>query len=259
MPYAINGDIRIYYETYGDGFPVVFAHGAGGNAAIWWQQIPHFSAGYKVIAFDHRGFARSPCPPEAFDAGAFTDDLRAILDREGIETAALVCQSMGGWTGLPMALESPERVTALVMSHTPGGIRNDEIDEIRQSAGDLTPLPSPFDHWALAPDFYEKNVNAANLYNQISLFNTELDMDRLRRALFTPFDLTRLDSFTTPTLFITANGDRVFPARMIQKVAALVPGAQCKVLGDAGHSSYFESPDEFNSAVDEFLSGVIEA
>ncbi|MBD3649031.1 MAG: alpha/beta hydrolase [Pseudomonadales bacterium] len=255
MAYATNGDVKIYYESWGEGFPLILAHGAGGNAAIWFQQIPFFSRKYRVIAFDHRGFARSPCPPDAFTVPAMVDDLRAIMDQEGIDEAALVCQSMGGWTGLNMALESPERVRALVMSHTPGGIRNDEIDEIRQNAQqNLGALDSPFAHWALAPDFHETNVDMANLYNQISAFNTELDMERLTGALFQPFDLARLDDFTVPTLFVTAHRDRVFPAAMIEAVARAVPGAGYKVVSNAGHSSYFETPDEFNQAVDAFLT-----
>ena len=59
---------RIYYETYGEGSPaIVFAHGMGGNAAIWYNQVAEFSQRHKVITFAHRYFARSDCPPEAFD------------------------------------------------------------------------------------------------------------------------------------------------------------------------------------------------
>ena len=67
MSYAENGNAKIYYETYGDGPALVFAHGAGGNASSWWQQVPHFAERYRVITFDHRGFGRSTCPDEELD------------------------------------------------------------------------------------------------------------------------------------------------------------------------------------------------
>ena len=53
MPYATSGETSIYYDTYGEpGRPaIVFAHGAGGNAASWWQQVPVFSADHHVIVF----------------------------------------------------------------------------------------------------------------------------------------------------------------------------------------------------------------
>ena len=49
MPFLRNGSADLYYETHGEGPPVVFAHGAGGNTVIWWQQVPHFAARYHSL------------------------------------------------------------------------------------------------------------------------------------------------------------------------------------------------------------------
>ena len=101
MPLVTNGDAEIYYEVHGEGPVLVFAHGMGGNHLSWWQQVPDFELrGYRAVTFDHRGFGRSRCPPEHFHPRHFPDDLFAILDALEVERAALVCQSMGGWTGL---------------------------------------------------------------------------------------------------------------------------------------------------------------
>ena len=60
----------LYYEVHGEGFPVVFAHGVGGNHASWYPQIPVFSREFRMITFDHRGFGylgypgRVGMPPE---------------------------------------------------------------------------------------------------------------------------------------------------------------------------------------------------
>ena len=56
--------------------------------ASWWQQVPVFSRRYKVIVFDHRGFGRSRCDSEHFEAEYFPRDIAAILDAEGIGRAA---------------------------------------------------------------------------------------------------------------------------------------------------------------------------
>ena len=104
MSYAENSNARIYYESYGNGPALIFANGAGGNASSWWQQVPHFVDRYRVITFDHRGFGRSICPDDQLDFNYFVDDLICIMDTEGIHSAILVCQSMGGWTGMGMAL-----------------------------------------------------------------------------------------------------------------------------------------------------------
>jgi pimeloyl-ACP methyl ester carboxylesterase len=84
--------------------------------------MPHFARRLKVVVFEHRGFGRSRCGKEHFKSDYFHGDIRAILDAEGIDKGALVCQSMGGWGGLKLAVTHPERVAALVLANTPGGL-----------------------------------------------------------------------------------------------------------------------------------------
>ena len=257
MSYAENSNARIYYESYGNGPALIFAHGAGGNASSWWQQVPHFVDHYRVITFDHRGFGRSICPDDQLDFNYFVDDLICIMDTEGIHSAILVCQSMGGWTGMGMALRHPERVDALVMSHTGGGVSSAEIvEEAKNTAAHRKEITNPFGSWAIAPDFPDKNVMASHLYNQIGSFNTNQERNKMLGALRKPVDLSNLKGYDIPTLFITAEKDLIFSPRMIGMVSAMVPGSSIKNLGDAGHSSYFEVPQLFNQTVDDFLAGL---
>lgn len=266
VPYTenIKDDVRLFYQSYG--FPdgagaddrdvLIFVHGAGGNAASWWQQVPHFVDRYRIVTLDHRGFARSLCSPEQFSAQHFSDDLLTVMDAVQVESAILVCQSMGGWTGLSTALAHPDRVDALVMSHTPGGITSDEMRNIqRESAGHRPTLTSPFAHWAVASDYHEKSPAMSLLYSQISAFNTSLDLSRL--------DLQSIQrsaadfaGYNVPTLFVTAEQDVIFPPGMIRLASEMVPGARFKELPGAGHSSYFETAGAFNQAVDEFLDNL---
>ena len=58
--------VEIYYERQGEGPAIVFAHGAGGNGAIWWQQTPYFAERYTCITFDHRCFGLSKGEVEDF-------------------------------------------------------------------------------------------------------------------------------------------------------------------------------------------------
>ena len=123
MPFVNTNNAQIYYETHGEGSPIVLAHGAGGNTLVWWQQIAHFAADYKVVAFDHRGWGRSKCAPEHKHARHFAADMQAVMDAAGVDRAAIVCQSMGGWTGMQFTLANPARVSCLVLSGTPGGVQ----------------------------------------------------------------------------------------------------------------------------------------
>lgn len=248
---------EIYYEVRGEGRPIVFAHGAGGNAASWWNQVPFFTErGYRVIAFDHRGFGRSTCESADVDVAEFPADLRVLLDAEGIERAAVVCQSMGGWTGLPTAVQTPERVSALVLCGTPGGLWTDVVAESfagivdRASAGGGLVGPGGA---ALGATYRKSNPAGAFLYEQISSFNCGLGRGAVGGIASVRIAPEEVSDYRTPTLVISGSEDVLFPPDALESVAEALPGARLEHFEDAGHSTYFEQPDRFNEVVLEFV------
>lgn len=265
MPRVERAGASLYYELYGDrGDPaVVFAHGAGGNAASWWQQVPFFlDRGFRVVVFDHRGFARSTCAEGDLAVTHFRPDLLAILDAEKIERAALVCQSMGGWTGLPIAVKQPERLRCLVLCGTPGGLWTnlvrDSFAKITQpvpagtgSSGGIEAIVGPGGR-ALAEDYPAREPRMAFLYGQIANMNN-VSPTLLSSMSAANTQLAELERYTTPTLVISGDKDLLFPPEVLKNVAATIPGAQLECFDGAGHSTYFEQPDRFNAVVAAFI------
>ncbi len=259
MPYVTSHNTEIYYDQYGAGErTLVFAHGMGGNAAIWFNQVAEFSKDYSVIVFDHRYFARSSCDESNFKPAFFPDDVMAIMDATNTQTATFVCQSMGGWTGSQMALQHPERVDALLMSHTPGVFFHPSaFNDPKRVAEQVTARPmTGFGSAALAADFPEKDPAGAVLYAQISSFNgiDPAVVPRQINASQLGVNTETLTDYDVPTLFVTADQDILFPPDFISALAKTIPGADCVNLGDAGHSSYFEKPEAFNQVLRDFLS-----
>jgi pimeloyl-ACP methyl ester carboxylesterase len=254
VPYVKSRDASIYFEVHGEGPSLVLAHGAGGNTQIWWQQVPHFSSRYRVITFDHRCFGRSICAPASFKPDSFADDLIAILDAEGIDRTALVCQSMGGWTGLRMALDHPERLSCLVLCGTPGGIVTDQIIAAAQRIAEGAAAGGISGNAALAEDFQKREPGLSFLYDQIGSHNTGFSPALLGQLANARVDPHELKSHTTPTLVISGEEDALFPTEAIREVAGLIPGAELKTISGSGHSPYYEVPETFNRIVDEFLA-----
>src|SRR3989304_7741761 len=124
MPAVPVNGIDLYHEEHGKGFPLVLAHGAGGNHLSWWQQVPAFSRKYRCVTFAHRGWGLS-LGGRAAGPAAFVEDLRGLMDHLGIRQAALVAQSMGGLTCLGFTIAHPKRVKALVMGNTFAGMRRE--------------------------------------------------------------------------------------------------------------------------------------
>jgi len=184
-----------------------------GSAAVWYKNAGHFArCGHRTIQWDSRCFGRSTgTVAEDFRVEALPEDLAAVLDAEGIESAVLVCQSMGGWTGLPFACTFPDRVLGLVLSGTRGGLE-----------GHRGPLPVPavspipeLGGGPLAKEFVRDHADQAAAYFGIGALNgfspdeSQLIFDRL-------FDLDNpnvreeeLAAITAPVLILVGESDPV--------------------------------------------------
>jgi 3-oxoadipate enol-lactonase len=252
MPVLSTNGIDCYYESHGDGPAVVFAHGVGGNHASWYQQVPFFRRWYRAVTFDHRGFGNSTDVADGPGRAAFVDDLEGLLDGLGIRDVALVAQSMGGWTMLGYAMRHRERVRALVMADTLGGMTEpgplaDLQADIGRRTRDLPQLER-----VLAPGFAKRHPAKAELYLQMASFNLA-DRFNLRGDNAPPPRPSDVAALGLPILFLAGAEDVLHPVSEIRMAQQAIEGSELAIVPDSGHSVYFESPDVFNREVLSFL------
>jgi pimeloyl-ACP methyl ester carboxylesterase len=248
---------RIYYEDVGAGDPpVVLCHGAGGNHAAWFQQVPVFARSRRVLAFDQRGFGRSSARGGPNRPDVAVRDLAAVLAAAGAAGPIdLVGQSMGGWCALGFALAHPERVRRLVLADTPGGIMTAELARALQSLGSGPPAPEGVlgRHPALGAGLAASDPARAYLYQMLGGFG-EPDLAKVAPALLrTIVPDAQLAALTQPVLFVVGAEDALFPPAVIRASAAKLAGAGVVEIPGAGHSPYFERPEAWNRAVAAFL------
>ena len=254
MPTIYSSGTPIYYESKGTGSALVFAHGAGGNAASWFNQVAYFASGYQVIAFDHRGFGRTPLPTQPLNVHQFRDDLLAILDAEGVGQAHLVGQSMGGFTVLRTALDAPHRVASLTLSATAGGIVNPKptaamVALTSSSGSDISGVSNTMS------EATKRRPDLMQLYESINNFNVDFNWSNLARLLG-PEDVVQLQDLAAvkcPTLFVCGEEDPLFPAELLTSYLPHFGNACIEVVTDSGHSPYFEQPDSFNALLARHL------
>jgi 3-oxoadipate enol-lactonase len=252
---------RLYYECAGDGPPLVLTHGAGGNHAVWFQQLPRFVKSRRVVLWDQRGFGRSTARGGPNNPARATADLAALLDHLGIARADVVGQSMGGWAALGLALARPTRVRSLVLADTPGGIDTPELRaswaSVGRGAGFATGELGR--HPAVAPDFFDRHPERAVLYQQLGGFGDPNLADVLPSLVATRLDAAALARLACPVLFVVGEVDALFPPELIAASAKQLPPhcrARVATIPRAGHSPYFEQPDEWNRATSEFLATI---
>lgn len=262
MSFARSSGVDIYYERTGAGPALLFCHGAGSNAATWWQQVPQFSRHFTCITYDHRCFGRSVAPLSQFRPEAFVDDALAILDAEGLPAAALVCQSLGGITGVRMAIRHPGRVWAFACCDSPLAINHQAmLANVARFLGEVQ--ATELEDRALSESFVRNRPELAFLYRQINQFNPAVFREgagpgwgaRLA-SLFEPSNLLETDALRQlrcPTLFVVGEEDRVVTPGVVRELSAYVPQSRVVEIPGAGHSPYFEQPQVFNAALMAFL------
>jgi pimeloyl-ACP methyl ester carboxylesterase len=252
--YAISNGTKIYYEVHGEGPAILFAHGAGGNAAIWFEQVAHFAPRYQCITFDHRCFARSPADPATISIPSFRDDALAVLDAVGADRVHLVGQSLGGFTCLRVALDEPGGVRTLTRSCTPGGIPiarpSAAFRELTAATGRGTAGVMSSMARATARDSARMQ-----LYQAINAFNTGFTWDMLGPLSAEEDRVTadRLASLELPVQFVSGVEDPLFATESLAALVPLFRDARIERVTDAGHSPYFEQPAVFNRLLETFL------
>lgn len=253
----ING-IELYYEVHGTGPALVFAHGAGGSHLSWWQQVPAFSRSYRCVTFDHRSFGLSHDRPGGPGGRAYADDLRALLDHLEIERAALVGQSMGGWTVLGFAVAHPERTRALVLCDTPAGMDDPEVigefRRLRESApGGLSDILAR----VTGPDFPRREPARAFLYREISALNVNVPADLISTLAEIRNNPDVIVERRVPAIMIVGEDDVLTTPALMELMHRRLPHARLIRVPGSGHSVYFERPDEFNRILENFLRETI--
>ncbi|MEV5439325.1 alpha/beta fold hydrolase [Streptomyces sp. NPDC052682] len=218
--------ITLAYRVWGppDAPPVLLLHARGHDGSDWAQTAPALAAGpRRVYAPDLRGHGRSDWPGD-YRYATMADDVHAFLTALGIDRADVVGHSLGGAVACLLAQRHPETVRRLVLEDVPAPFPLDPPrPPAERPAGDL-----PYD-WAMI-----------------------LATDRQRNAP-NPVWGDHMGRITMPTLLIGGGATSLIPQEQIAALAALLPDARHLTI-DAGHLVHATRPEEFLTAVDQFLT-----
>src|SRR5580704_18827890 len=114
--YAPVNGIKVYYEVYGEGKPLVLLHGAFYTIKMNWAQlIPELSKTRKVIAIELQGHGHTPFSERKLDFATLASDVEGVMDHLKVDSADVAGYSMGGSLAYQLAIQSPKRVTRLVI------------------------------------------------------------------------------------------------------------------------------------------------
>ena len=243
-----------YVDSGGTGVPIVLLHAATGSSAVWEHQVPAFTkAGYRVIAYDRRGFGRTTLDPAGPQPGTGADDLRALLDHLKIDRCHLVATAAGGFVAWDFALAFPDRLRSLVVANSIGAVQDEDYLALGQRLRPPDFAKMPADFRELGPSYRASNPEGTKRWNELERTNRPPGTQPVTQDNKVRVTFALLETIKVPTLLMTGDADLYAPPSVMRMFSARVKGAESIVVPEAGHSAYWEQPEIFNRSVLAFI------
>ena len=236
--YAPVNGIKVYYEVYGQGMPIVLLHGSFYTSDMNWSQlIPELSKHRKVIAIEMQGHGHSPYSDRALSITTLASDVEKVMDYLKIDSADVAGYSMGGSIAYQFAVQSPKRLRKLVIisaTYKTNGylpIVNTAFEDFKPEFFDNTPLKTAYD--AVAPDTTKWKKFLKQMF----------DLDKV------PFNCgdSNIAKITSPVLIIAGDNDGLDKVELMKTYQLLgggvcadlepMPKSQLAIVPSQGHVS----------------------
>jgi pimeloyl-ACP methyl ester carboxylesterase len=230
--YITTRGIKIYYETYGKGEPLLMIHGNGGSISNFKYQIAYFEKNYKVIIADSRSQGKTIDTSETLTYEMMADDLNALLDSLHIRSANVLGWSDGGINGLLLAIRHPDKVKKMAITGAnlipdSSVLHPEGVTMVKQGLESL-----------------KKAKQDESTKNTLKLFKM---MDTEPHITFND-----LQKIKCPVLVIGGDNDIIKPSHTVQ-IFEGIPQANLWIIPRAGHATLQRHKEEFNTKVKNFF------
>jgi pimeloyl-ACP methyl ester carboxylesterase len=229
----IHDGVKLYYEVYGSGEPLLLVHGNGGSIADVAAQIAHFGTRSKVVAMDSRDQGKSDDSPDKLTYEKMTDDLAALLDHLKTGPVNVLGWSDGGIEALLLAIRHPakvKKVAAMAANLDPSedAVRPEIIALVKSM---LAAIPAA-------------DRDTPQGRRQIKLTQLLLDEPHI--------ELKALEAITAPTLVLAGDHDIIRDEHTVA-IYQHIPNSQLAIFPNATHMVPFDDPVLFNATVERFF------
>ena len=268
---SAGNPIRIYYNDYGKGKPVILIHGWPLSSQMWEYQINDLvNSGHRVIAYDRRGFGRSSQPWDNYNYDTLTDDLKALIDQLNLEDITLVGFSMGGGEIVRyFSRYGGEKVSKAVLisaitpymlltDTNPDGVPKEKFQEMADAQQeDRLAFLDDFGKTFFGVGMFSKPLSTPLLeyFRMLASFASPRATQECAKAFaFTDFR-SEMTSVNVPTLIIHGDADKTVPIDPTSRQAAkYIPDNQFLVYEGAPHGLFYTDRKKLNADLLAFLS-----
>lgn len=238
-------DFEMYYETRGDGEPLVLLHGGGGAGTNWRLIFEQPPRGYRLIVPDLRGHGRSTNPSDNFTFRQSALDVFALLDHLHIDRFKAIGVSLGAKTLLHVATLQPARVDAMVLVSAAPYFPK----EARAIMAQVSPENRSDAEWKQMREWHRHgDEQIRTLWRMSNAFK-----DSFTDLNFTP---PYLSTITARTLIVHGDRDPLYPVSLALEMYAAIPRSYLWVVANGGHGPIFgRAAAQFRETSLAFLNG----
>jgi pimeloyl-ACP methyl ester carboxylesterase len=249
----VNG-IKVYYEVYGEGNPIVLLHGAFMTIEMnWGQLIPEMAKTRKVIAIELQGHGHTPYSDRKLDFANLASDVEGVMNHLKIDSADVAGYSMGGSVAYQLIIQSPKRVKKLVI-----------ISSTYKSSGWLPEVNHSFK--TFKPEFFT-NTPLKSAYDAVAPDTTKWTefLEQMIAFAGTPFNMgdSNIAKITSPVLIISGDNDGLDKSELIKTYQLLgggvsadmgpMPQSHLAIVPSQNHVSLMMQTNTISGYLDGFL------
>jgi pimeloyl-ACP methyl ester carboxylesterase len=253
--YAELPGVKLWFtDSGGSGAPIVLLHPNTGTVEIWQPQIAAFAAaGYRVIAFDRKGWGKSLADPASGpQPGSIAGDLDALAGHLELGKFHLLGVAGGGFIALDYAAWRPDKIRSLIVGASTGSFEDKAIaDFIARIA--IPEIRKQSAHYReIGASYRGANPEGTSRWIEIDE-HARQPGSGFQPPLRTPNTFAKIAAITAPALVIAADADLLAPPALMRIWAAHLRHHEWAVIHDAGHAVAWEQPGAFNDKVLDFL------
>jgi len=250
--YANVNGIRMYFEEYGSGYPLVLIHGGISSIQMWEKQLPVFSKHFRVIAVDSRGHGKSTNPKGKLHYKLMADDFAALIKELQLNKPLLCGWSDGGQIALEFGLHYPELVKAMVLGGTMINLTQEMLDGFNE-IGIEAPGQVNFEKLEKTLDWLVKLMQKQTADHGEDYWKTLLLT--ITHMWFDPaeFPGEKVEEIQTPSLIILGDRDDYIPITEATAMHKLMPKTELAIIPNSNHDCYFTHKELFNQIVVNYL------
>jgi pimeloyl-ACP methyl ester carboxylesterase len=263
MPTVHANGITIYYETQGQGEPLVLIPYLAADQACYAFQVAEYAKHYQCITVDGRGAGQSDKPGGAYTTELFADDVAALMQAIGVERAHVAGLSLGAATAMWLGAKYPARVKTLSLhSSWPKSdtFLKTVVEGWRIMARGLGNVPdmviTGIFPWCFTPDFYSAKpdyiASLADFVRGRPVQPVEAFLQQ-SEAVQTHNAEAQLDKIGCPTLVTFGRFDLVTSTRFADALTGRINGAELVVFEDCSHAPIYQNVEGFNEQTLAFL------